>query len=106
MMVMMMMVVIITTVSGRHHDDAGLIISVISAIIAVVVVMMMVVMVILSELQQRFRLVCLGQVIRDERRQGIRNRLQEVGIGLNRGGGGWGRRRAGAIEGQKAGGTA
>jgi len=69
-------------------------------------VMMMVVMVILSELQQRFRLVCLGQVIRDERRQGIRNRLQEVGIGLNRGGGGWGRRRAGAIEGQKAGGTA
>ena len=70
-------------------------------------VMMMVVMMIeLRELQQRLRLVCPGQIIRDESLEGIRNRLQQVGKGLSRSRGRRGRRCMGGIPGQEAGSTA
>ena len=98
-------------VRGRRDDDPAAEIAVVMVVVVMMVgveemVVMMVVVVPLSELDQRFRLVCLGKVIRDERRQGIRNRLQQVGIGLNRGGGGRGRRCIGGVEGQKAGSAA
>ena len=96
-------------VSGRCYDDPAAEIAVVMVVVMVGVermVMMVVVMVILRELHQWLRLVCPGQIIRDECLEGIRNRLQQVGVGLNRRGGGRGRRRVGAIEGQKAGSTA
>jgi hypothetical protein len=93
-------------VRGRRDDDPAAVIAVVMVVVVVMMgvermVMMVVVMVIeLRELQQRLRLLCPGQIIRDESLEGIRNRLQQVGKGLSRGGGRGGRRCIGGVEGQ------
>ena len=73
-------------VRGRCDDDPAAEIAVMMMVVVMMVgvermVMMVVVMVIeLRELQQRLRLLCPGQIIRDECLEGIRNRLQQIGI--------------------------
>ena len=97
-------------VRGRCDNDPAAVIAVVMVVVMMGVermVMMVVVMVIeLRELQQRLRLLCPDQIIRDESLEGIRNRLQQVGEGLSRGGGRWGRRCIGGVEGQKTGSAA
>lgn len=97
-------------VRGRRDDDPAAVIAVVMVVVMTMGVerMVMMVVVVVIELRelQRLRLLCPGQIIRDESLEGIRNRLQQVGKGLSRGGGRSGRRCIGGVEGQKAGSAA
>lgn len=84
--------------SGRDDHPA----TIISVVVVMVVMMMMVVGIVeLCKLYRGLRLPCPGQIVRDESLQGIRNRLQQVRIGLRRAG--RGRRRMCGVPGQQPG---